>query len=141
MNVQKLLAGRVRSAPRVEKQVAYERAGERTRGAVVDLSAGGLAFETRAAADLRKGDRLDRIEVSFAGRTVYAGPATISSVREENGRTVVGLTIAERWLPLSRAVDLDDCARLEEELDEELRRLARVGELPPVVKATVAETG
>ena len=140
MNVHKLRAVRVPSSRRVEKQVAYQRGGQAERGAVVDLSAGGLAFETRAADGLRSGDTLDRVEVSFADCLVYAGPATISSVREENGRTVVGLSIAERWLPLARAVDLDDCARLNEELDLEMRRLARVTELPPVLKATVAET-
>jgi len=140
MNLHKLRAVRVPSSRRAPKQVAYLRAGQAERGAVVDLSAGGLAFETRAAAGLCSGDTLDRVEVSFADRLVYAGPATISSVREEDGRTVVGLSIAERWLPLARAVDLDDCARLSEELDEEMRRLARVVELPPVLKAAVAET-
>src|SRR5262249_19611357 len=107
MTAHKLRAVRVASSRRVEKEVAFERDGEHARGAVVDLSAGGLAFETGAAAGLRKGETLDRVEVSFAGRTVYAGPATIASVRENDGRTVVGLTIAERWLPLARAVDLD----------------------------------
>jgi len=140
MTVHKLRAVRVPSSRRVEKQVAWQRGGTAERGAVVDLSAGGLAFETRTAIGLRAGDTLDRVEVSFAGRLVYAGPATISSVREEGGRTVVGLAIAERWLPLASAVNLDDCARLEEELDEEMKRLARVAELPPVLKAAVAET-
>ena len=85
MTVHKLRAVRVPSSRRVEKQVAWERGGNAERGAVVDLSAGGLAFETRAATGLHAGDTLDRVEVSFAGRLVYAGPATIVATRGSFG--------------------------------------------------------
>src|SRR5262245_11154556 len=135
----KLRTVRVSSSRRVDKWVTYPRGDARAGGPVADLSADGLAFEIEELYGLSVGHTLDHVEVSLAGTVVYAGDAVVRSVRQHGERFVVGLSIAQGWLPVGQAVELDDRARLTEELAGELRRLARVVDLPPVLKATVAE--
>jgi hypothetical protein len=135
----KLRAVRVPSSRRVDKRVTLSY-GEGLGGAIVDLSSSGLAFETPQLHGLRLGQSLEQVEVRFGADEVYCGPAVVCSLRNEGGRRVIGLSVGEGWLPVARAIDLDDRARLAEELEEEMRRLGRITDLPALLKASCADT-
>ena len=55
-----------------------------------DVSQNGVAFVWPVSTHVSVGDSIERLAVSFDQHTVYRGAAQVTTVRELDGRVVVG---------------------------------------------------
>ena len=93
---------------RVEPTVKAVLSGVTTQPELFDASQSGIAFVCLKGIELTQGILIDPLLVSFDGHEVYRGRARISSIRVENGQTIVGAAL------LDGLIDISDILHLQE---------------------------
>jgi len=81
-------------------------AGEGLLCQLLDVSQNGVAVEWPAERPVAVGARLLRVSVRFDGHEAYCGEAKVSSVREAESTTIVGLSFEGPLLPMDSVLEL-----------------------------------
>ncbi|TAK31500.1 MAG: hypothetical protein EPO40_04955 [Myxococcaceae bacterium] len=73
-----------------------------------DVSQNGVAFVWPVSTHVSVGDAIERLAVSFDQHTVYRGAAQVTTVRELDGRVVVGASFSESLMNIDDVMHLRD---------------------------------
>jgi len=88
--------------------VELEVAAERQRCELIDVSQNGVAFLWPEGAAVELGTILSEIVVKFDQHEAYRGSARISSVRRDEGRTIVGASLSDTLMNIEDVLHLRD---------------------------------
>ena len=88
--------------------VELELDGERVRSELIDVSQNGVAFLWPEGVAVEVGTILGEIVVRFDQHEAYRGEARVSSVRRDDGRTIVGASLSDMLMNIEDVLHLRD---------------------------------
>ncbi|TNE47215.1 MAG: class I SAM-dependent methyltransferase [Deltaproteobacteria bacterium] len=108
---------------------------------ILNLSANGLAFAAPLKEVLRNGERLRNFEIRWGHDIVYAGQASVTNQREQDGQLIVGISLKSGALDTETINGLREKARVREELKSFYESFNPLFEsdIKPAFKALIAD--
>lgn len=115
--------------------------GRPVSGEIVNLSTTGLAFRASVREVLRNGERLKDFEIRWGDDVVYAGHASVTNQREQDGSLIVGCALKSGLLDTDTLEGFREKARVRSQLNKFRQDFSALyqSKLPVAYKALIAD--
>ena len=117
-----------------------ENGGKEIDGKLINFSKFGLAFEIDDVSNsLMNSVVLPSTKVFFEGEVIYDGPTTVRSIRNLNGKLVIGASVVDKLINISKVRNLRSKTNHRISFQYLLSGLAYTHKVPSEVKAVVSD--